>query len=426
MTRAGGQRRLDALSLATFVALGLPDGMLGTAWPALRHSFGAPVGDLGLVLLVSTTGSVLVTVFVGYLIRRLGVPVLLATGLTCAAAAGAGFAVAPAFGVVLGVALLFGVAAGLMDGGLNTAVGLSGRRRLLNLLHGAYGVGTAVGPLVVTVALLGGSWRPAYLVLLAVDVALGVLWLLHRRGRRRRADPAPGPGPGPSSGDAGPAPAAGPGDAGPAPVAGPGAAGPGSEERPQPAGGGRRYGGAIVAGIAMFFVYTGLEVSAGQWETTFARTHLQLSASAAGLATFGYWAALTAARIGLALVPRPPSHQAVVRWGCLVAVGAAGLIWWDPATPATVVGFVILGASLAGVFPALIALTPGRLGERRASNVIAWQVGAAAAGGAGISALVGLLIGVTSVAVLGPALVVLAILLVGVELALTRLAPLES
>ena len=417
MARAGWQRWLDVLGLATFVALGLPDGMLGTAWPALRHTFGVPIGDLGLVLLVSTAGSVVVTVFVGYLIRRLGVPVLLATGLACAAAAGAGFAVAPDFAVILGIALLFGVAAGFVDGGLNTAIGLSGRRRLLNLLHGAYGVGAAIGPLVVIVALLSGSWRPAYVVLLAVDVVLGGLWLVYRLGRGRPALASPYP-------PAGAAAGARLIDRGEGPVVDTRSAGDGLP--PEPAAGRRRYVGAIAAGIAMFFVYTGLEVGTGQWETTFARTHLRLSESAAGLATFGYWGALTAARIGLALVPHPPAHQTVVRWGCLVAVLAAGLIWWDPATPATVAGFLIMGASLAGVFPALIALTPVRLGERRASKVIAWQVGAAVAGGAGVSALIGLLIGVTSVAVLGPSLVVLSFVLLGVEFLLARLAPLES
>ncbi|MBO0747303.1 MAG: hypothetical protein J2O47_03065 [Acidimicrobiaceae bacterium] len=181
----------------------------------------------------------------------------------------------------------------------------------------------------------------------------------------------------------------------------------------------------MAAGIVVFFIYTGLEVSAGQWETTYVRAHLQLSTSAAGLATFGYWAALTLARIELALLPRPPAPATVVRWGCVLALFAAGMIWWDPAAPATVIGFVILGASLAGVFPALIALTPSRLGEARASDVIAWQVGAAAAGGAGVSALVGLLIGVTSVGVVGPTLVVLAILLVAAEFLLSRLAPLR-
>jgi hypothetical protein len=55
----GTNRRFDSLSLGSFVVLGLPDGMLGTVWPAMRHSFGEPVGDLGLMLLATTAGSVL-------------------------------------------------------------------------------------------------------------------------------------------------------------------------------------------------------------------------------------------------------------------------------------------------------------------------------------------------------------------------------
>src|SRR6266702_6036853 len=90
---------------------------------------------------------------------------------------------------------------------------------------------------------------------------------------------------------------------------------------------------------------------------------------------------------------------------------------------AAVIGFVVLGGALAGVFPALIALTPVRLGEQRAHNVISWQVGAAAAGGAGLSAVIGLLIGATSLAVLGPAITVLALILLAAELVLNRLAP---
>ena len=73
-----GQPEFDLLSLGSFVVLGLPDGMLGTAWPSMRATFGAPVGDLGLILLLATAGSVLVTAFVGPLMRRLGVPALLA------------------------------------------------------------------------------------------------------------------------------------------------------------------------------------------------------------------------------------------------------------------------------------------------------------------------------------------------------------
>ena len=127
-------------------------------------------------------------------------------------------------------------------------------------------------------------------------------------------------------------------------------------------------------------------------------------------------------RIGLAMLPRPVPPLAVVRWGNALAVLAAAAIWWQPDTAVAVTGFVVLGGALAGVFPALISLTPVRLGER-ARNVISWQVGAAAAGGAGISAVIGLLIGVTSLAVLGPALTVLALIVVAAELLLHRLAP---
>ncbi len=384
-------RRSDVLALGSFVVLGLPDGMLGTAWPSMRVTFGAPVGDLGLILLLATTGSVLVTAFVGRLIQRLGVPALLAVAGSCAAVGFTGFALAPGFALVLGAAVLAGASAGMMDAGLNTAIALSGRPRLLNLLHGCYGIGTAIGPLAVTAAILTGSWRPAYLALVVLDLVIACSWLSLRRRDRRVSAPTP---------------EARPAEPHEAP------------QRPQ-----RRYRLVLAVGMSVFFLYTGLEVGAGQWEASFCRGHLDLSAAATGLATFGYWGALTAVRIALALVPRPVPPQAVVRYGCALAVIAAAAIWWQPGAALTVLAFAVLGGALAGVFPALVTLTPVRIGERRAQHVIAWQVGAAAAGGAGISALIGLLIGTAGLAVLGPALTTLAILVVLAELLLTRLAP---
>ena len=292
------------------------------------------------------------------------------------------------------MAVLLGAAAGMMDAGLNTAVALTGRSRLLNLLHGAYGVGTAIGPLVVTAAILTSSWRSAYLVQVTLDLVLAALWLRHRQRVRAQAGATASR---------------------PTAVAG--------DPHPAETWSRRRYSGVVVAGMGVFFVYTGLEVGAGQWEASYCRGHLNLSPGATGLAVFGYWGALTAVRIGLAVLPRPVRPQAVVRWGNILAVLAAAAVWWQPDTAVAITGFVVLGGALAGVFPALISLTPVRLGEQRAHNVISWQVGAAAAGGAGISAIIGLLIGVTSLAILGPAMTVLALIVVAAELILHRLAP---
>jgi fucose permease len=402
-------RRFDLLSLGTFVAVGLPDGMLGTAWPAMRRSFGAAVGDLGLILLVNSLGSVAVSAFVGRLIHRLGVTALLAVAGMCAAVSGVGFAVAPGLWLVLCIGPLMGAASGMLDGGLNTALALTGRPRLLNLLHGFYGIGTALGPLVVTAAILAGSWRPAYLVLVAVDLAAAGSWIVYHR---KLPQPVP----------ASPDDAAAAGDSD---EAGSSAAAPAVIE-PTAGWSRHRVTSVLTAGLVVFFVYTGLEVGAGQWETSYLRGHLGLSASAAGLATFGYWGALTAVRISLALPTKSVPAQRLIGGGVFVSVGAAALIWWQPDAGVSVAGFVLLGAALAGMFPALIAVTPQRIGEQRAQHVIAWQVGASAGGGSAISALIGLLINISGLDVLGPALVALSLLLLAANTALARLAPIPT
>ena len=411
-------RGLDVLSLGSFVVLGLPDGMLGTAWPSMRQSFGVPIADLGLILLVITAGSVVVSAFVGALIRRFGVPALLTASGSCAALGGIGFAAAPGIWLIFAVSALIGVAAGMMDGGLNTAIGLSGRPRLLNLLHAAYGVGTTIGPLLITAAILVSSWRPAYVALAVLDLVIAASWLRQQRAERARSGGSP-QADGMAPGGAIPGGAI-PGGAAPdvVPAADHPAAATG-----HPSWSPRRSAFVVAAGMAIFFVYTGVEVAAGQWETSFCRGHLGLSASAAGIATFGYWGALTGVRIILALLPRPVPPLAVVRWGSGIGAVAAAVIWWQPDTAVTLAGFVMLGAALAGVFPALIALTPDRIGRARAQHVIAWQVGAAAAGGSGLSALIGLLIGAAGLAVLGPSLTVLAVLLVTGNVVLGRAAP---
>lgn len=397
------QRRIDLLSLLTFVVVGLPDGMLGTAWPAMHRSFSVPVGDLGLILLVQTVGSVLATGMVSSAMRRVGVGALLGAAAVTAGAAAAGYAVAPALAIVLSVAVLFGIASGSIDGGLNAVIGVANRPRLLNLLHGAYGVGTTIGPLLVTAALLLGSWRGAYVALVAAELLIAWQWFLHRRLQAAAARPEVALG----------APALG------APVLG--APAPRAPAVPAPAP--RIPIATVSAGIALFFIYTGLEVAAGQWETAFDRYHLHMSAAAAGLATFAYWGALTLVRIALALAPRRPSNQTVVRTGCGLSTVATAVIWLAPTVATKVAGFVVLGGALAGIFPALVALTPGRVGPTYAARVIAWQVGAAAAGGAAISAGIGLLVNSLSLGALGPALTTLSVLLVISSAFPARLSP---
>ncbi len=405
----GPRRLVDAMAMYGFVALGLPDGMIGTAWPALRSGFGVPLDGLGIVLLVGTAGGVCSSSVAGLILARVGVrPTIMLAGAIAALGA-LGAVLSPAFWTFVLAGTAIGVTAGLLDSSLNATVALSGRNRLLNALHGSYGIGTTLGPLVVTAAILAVSWRPAYAFLLLVELGLvGGWWAA---GRRRRPPASAVPPGGQTSEDQASEdqiglPVAASEPAGVRPVGDPAPARPRQK---------RRLAVVVTLGLVVFMVYTGFEVSAGQWGPSFERGHLHLGPGATGLATFGYWGALTVVRFALAAPRRPLPQQHIVNWGCATAIVGAALVWWNPGDIVAVLGLVIIGGSLAGVFPALVALTPGRVGEEMTHHVIGWQIGAASLGGAAISAVFGAVFQRYGLDKFGPALLIAAVLtLVGV------------
>jgi fucose permease len=384
---AGAPKKLAALGLGGFVLLGLPDGMWGTAWPSMRQTFHQPLSSLGLILLCATAGGLVTSLSTGRAIRRFGVGRVLAAASLFAAAGATLLATARVWPVILVGAALIGAAAGLLDTGLNVVVALSGRLRLLNMLHGAYGIGSALGPLVVTAAILWTSWRPAYVLLIALELLLAFGWVRTRAGWTTRTDV-------------------------PDPVTG-------AEQVGVPAAGEpTRYVGLLIAlGVATFFFYTGLEVTAGQWAASFYRGPLRLSAGSTGLAVFVFWGALTAARFAIAIPKRTPNAPLLVRVGCVGGLTASALIWWAPSVVVVVIAFAVMGIALAPVFPALVMLTPTRIGAERAHHVIGWQIAAAGSGAAGVSAISGVILQHEGLRTLGPCLIVIAAAMVACALA---------
>ena len=229
---------------AAWWCLGLPDGMLGTAWPSMRQSFGAPIADLGLILLVVTG-----RLRRGQRLRRRPDP-----PVRRAHAAGPvrhlrqpwaalGFALAPGIWLVFTVAVLLGAAAGMMDGGLNTAIGMSGRpaaaEPAARRLRGGDGHRAAAGRR--RLRAVGRLRGPAYFVL--VVPGSGDRGLVAGAAAARAGASRPGAGP-------------------PRPRAR-GRPGGGSPRTPGDAWSRRRSTFVVTAGMIIFFVYTGVEVAAG-------------------------------------------------------------------------------------------------------------------------------------------------------------------
>src|SRR5262245_42658285 len=141
---------LLGIAFVAFVSLGLPDGVLGVAWPSMRRSFDLPLSALGALLAAAMAGYLASSFGSGVVVARLGVGSLLAWSSATMVASSLAYAMAPAWSVVVAGGVLAGLGAGAIDAGINAYAAARFPPRLVNWLHACYGVGAMLGPLVMT------------------------------------------------------------------------------------------------------------------------------------------------------------------------------------------------------------------------------------------------------------------------------------
>ena len=370
---------LLAIALVAFVSLGLPDGVLGVAWPSIRRTFGLPPDQLGGLLASAMAGYLASSFSSGALVARLGVGRLLFWSSALMVANSLAYALAPAWGVMVAAGVFAGLGAGAIDAGVNAFAAARFSPRLVSWLHASYGVGAMLGPLLMTGVLISGlGWRWGYAVIGLVLAAMAVSFLLTvRLWDLDRLEPGS------------------PGD-----TREPAARLLDTLARPR-----------VWLRVALFFVYTGLEVSAGQWSYSLFTEARGVAPGLAGIWVAVYWAGLTAGRIVSGAIASRVPGDALLRLGTIGSVAGALLIWWDPGMSSGFLGLAVLGFALAPIFPTLIAQTPTRLGPSHATSAIGFQVAAAYLGTAAIPGLTGVLAGHAGLAVIGPCLLGTAVVL---------------
>jgi fucose permease len=370
------RRAAAAAAVAALVVLGLPTGMLGVAWPSIRDAFGAPLAGLGVLLGAMTVTQFAGSTFSGAIRQRLGTPRVLLLPAVMAAAGLALFAVATDWIVITLASAILGAGTGLLDAAINTEAALRRGVRFMAALHGAWAVGAALGPPLITVAMGIGSWRYGYGVgaLAFLLVAAATLTM------RGALDGAPT-----------------------------------QESAAVPSAKAH-----LVTGAALMFVYVGVELGAGQWAFTRFTADALLDTATAATAVFLYWAGLAAGRFLLAVVGHLLAPR---RWldlsvtGAVVATVAVSLA---PVSIAALLALPVLGLSLSVFVPVLIYVTPQRVGHEAAPHAIGYMVAAGMLGGATIPAGIGFLMQTSGVVVLGPALAVLALALAALHRASLR------
>lgn len=382
--------RTIGISFLMFIVLGLPDGLLGLAWPSMREEFGLSLDAIGGFLLSFTLGFMLVSFNSGMLVGRLGVARLMILAALVRGGALIGVLLAPSWVFVVGMGAIFGAGTGLIDSGLNTYVADYRSNRLMNWLHAAFGVGATIGPLLMTILFSADiSWRWGYGLVGAVQLAMIGFFVVTYRQWRIEAAPSE------------------------------------DLEHAKTAPMWRTLRLPLAwFGIGLFFIHSGLEASAGQWSYTLFteeyRIDLQTSAhhlfsegrgitpEIAGVVVSIYWGSFTLGRVLFGFIGDRWRETTVLRaLNGLVLLGAA-MVFVRGADVVNFLGLTLLGVALAPMFPMLINSTAARMHPRHVPNAIGFQVGAAAVGGSILPWLIGALAENTNLEVIGLMLVVIA------------------
>jgi len=378
---------LAALAFLAFISLGLPDGLLGVSWPSIRAGFGLPLDALGLLLAFTTAGYLTSSFSAGRILRALPIGTVLALSTAAAATALLGFALTPAWPLMVVLGFLAGLGGGAVDAGLNAYGAANFSARTLNWLHAFFGLGTTLGPLIVTAVLSSGfSWRWSYVVVGSAQVLLALTFYLTRGRwlRESRVDPA--------------------------------ALAPPSPARTRDTL--RRPG--VWLGMLVFFIYNGVELVAGQWSYSLLTLERGVAAGAAGIWVSLYWGGLMVGRVLFGVIADRVPLAGTLRV-CMLATAVGALLFWlEPTRTLSLVGLIMIGFFLAPIFASLISLTPARVGVAHADSAIGFQIAAAGLGGAVLTGLVGIVARSLGLWVVGASLLFFALLLLGLFETLLR------
>lgn len=348
---------LLAVIYLAFIGLGLPDSLLGAAWPMIYPQFGVPVSSMGLISMIISAGTILSSLNSSRLTRALGAGkvTLLSTVLTALALLG--FGMSRSLWQLCFWAVPYGLGAGSVDAALNNYVALHYASRHMNWLHCMWGVGTIIGPSLMSAALTGGhGWSGGYLLTALVQGLIVAVLLLSL------------------------------------PLWGRPTSGNGSET--ETAALSLREVLTIPGAkevMLCFFGYCALESTAGLWAASYLTLARDIPAeTAAGFAAL-FYLGITAGRAVSGWIAPRLGDDGMIRlglWG--IGLGLAALLLPGPAV-VSLAGLVIIGLGCAPIYPSIIHSTPAHFGAHRSQAVIGVQMASAYVGSMAMPPLFGLM-----------------------------------
>ena len=374
---------LIAVIYIIFISLGLPDSLLGAGWPAMQGAFGVPSSYAGFVSMAIASMTIVSALLSPRIIRKVHTKwiVIVSIGLTVVGLMG--FSFASAYWMLFLFAIPYGLGAGAIDTAVNHYVANHYRSSVMNFLHCFYGVGTVISPNIMGLALRFARWNEGYrwtaylqLLILVIVVLSLPLWKKNEQA----------------------------------------SAGNSAEEKAHTSGirEAIRLRGVVLTLVA-FFTYCAAEATCSLWTSSyFAGTKEGLSDSLT--ASFGslVFIGLMLGRLVSGFISNKLGDKTMIRIGIALEIAGILLVMLPvPGYVVAVIGFILAGAGMGPVYPALEHMAPGKFGREHSAAVIGLQMAAGYVGSTFMPMVFGFLQEALTIRIMPVYLLILAALTIG-------------
>ena len=337
---------LLAIIYISFISLGLPDALLGAAWPTMSVEFNVPISYAGIVSIIISVGTIISSLLSDRLTRRFGPGKVTAVSVMMTAAALAGFAFSGNYWLLCLWAIPYGLGAGGVDAALNNYVALHYASRHMSWLHCMWGLGASVGPYIMGFALTHNlGWSGGYWIIAVLQVVLSAAILLSLPLWKKQ----------------------------------PNAASEEASSKPLSIKQIFAIPGAKEVVIA-FFCYCGLEQTAGLWASSYLVLKDGLDPERAASLASLFYIGITAGRAVSGFLTYKLGDTDMIRLGEVVLAVGVVVMLLPMGYIATMVGLILVGLGCAPIYPSVIHSTPEHFGAENSQALVGVQMASAYVG----------------------------------------------
>lgn len=369
---------LLAIIYIAFISLGLPDAILGSAWPNLHQDLGVPISYAGIVTMIVAGGTIVSSFFSGRIIKKFGTGKVTTFSVFLTATALLGIYLSPSFIWICILGIPLGLGAGAVDSALNNFVALRYEAKHMNWLHCFWGIGATSGPFIMSLYLLEeNGWRFGYLTIGIIQTIL-VICLFASLPLWKKFEIKDN-----------------------------------NEEEVNIAVNVStllKLPGAKPALIS-FFCYCAIELTTGLWASSFLVVNSGLSVEKAAKWVSLYYLGITVGRFLAGFVAIKLNNKQMIRIGQVICIIGAFLLMMSFSSNVQLVGLILIGLGCAPIYPAMLHETPNRFGKELSQGIMGIQMSTAYVGSTFVPPIFGFLSGILGFNILPYFLIMLMILM---------------